>query len=369
MSSLSNIERRDVLNAIALCDELGREAFLTQYGYGDSIRYQLRHDGRSYPSKAIVGVAGGLRPRDFFAGIAQTAPCLDRLGFEIRVGRRVVNEQLIALASKHQLGRRRTAWTKSASAYFASGSNRVGEIRGLAAVGHDIGVAVPELTDEAVLELAKLEGTDVNVFVDSGAYSEVRFTQDGPVVVREMTELAWARVFAIYLRLAHLRTQLWIVAPDRIGDQELTLARLAEHRAAIRELIDAGVRVLVVMQKGTDTQAIFARRVTAVIGEGWIPALPAKKAATSPAELATFVDELKPKHVHLLGLGVTNRNVDAYVSALGSTTVSLDSSWIRANVGTKGYVRRYTRGRRIASTLVVGAAAVAELGLMIALGV
>ncbi|WP_306750103.1 hypothetical protein [Saccharothrix yanglingensis] len=89
---LSEIRRQDVLDAIARHDELGAEAFLERYGFGEARALLLVHDGRRYPSKAIVGVAHGflpgrrvLRPRDFTGGIASVvrvleAPALHRRG-------------------------------------------------------------------------------------------------------------------------------------------------------------------------------------------------------------------------------------------------------------------------------------------------
>lgn len=57
---------------LAACDEhdrLGRNGFLDRYGFQRATRWHLRVNGRSYPSKAIVGVAAGLKAADFFGGI------------------------------------------------------------------------------------------------------------------------------------------------------------------------------------------------------------------------------------------------------------------------------------------------------------
>src|SRR4051812_48283531 len=47
-------------------DQLGREAFLAQYGFGKARRYFVRRDGKYYDSKAIAGVA--MRYQDPQAG-------------------------------------------------------------------------------------------------------------------------------------------------------------------------------------------------------------------------------------------------------------------------------------------------------------
>lgn len=51
--------RSAVLRAIAECDRLGRDKFLAEHGYAPAKEYILRHNGKEYDSKAIVGVAYG----------------------------------------------------------------------------------------------------------------------------------------------------------------------------------------------------------------------------------------------------------------------------------------------------------------------
>lgn len=82
--------RNAVLAAIAECDRLGRDAFLTKYGFMPAREYVLRHSGQEYDSKAILGVAykyqfGGapLRYDQFSGGRSGAAGHLDRLGFVI----------------------------------------------------------------------------------------------------------------------------------------------------------------------------------------------------------------------------------------------------------------------------------------------
>ncbi len=51
--------REAVFAAIREFDELGRERFLAKYGYGPALEYFVRHDGRLYDSKALLGAAIG----------------------------------------------------------------------------------------------------------------------------------------------------------------------------------------------------------------------------------------------------------------------------------------------------------------------
>jgi len=92
--SLSEIQSRSsVLSAIAEYDEIGREAFLAKYGFGEARSYFLIHDGRRYDSKAIVGAAHGfefpdlgpLGRGDFSGGEATVQRKLEELGFEVEV--------------------------------------------------------------------------------------------------------------------------------------------------------------------------------------------------------------------------------------------------------------------------------------------
>jgi len=83
--------REAVLRTIAEHDELGEEAFLERYGYGEALAYFLVHDGKQYASKAIYGVAhkhvavdrAPLRNTDFSGGEAQVAQKLEALGFTV----------------------------------------------------------------------------------------------------------------------------------------------------------------------------------------------------------------------------------------------------------------------------------------------
>ncbi|MFC0429474.1 HNH endonuclease [Kutzneria buriramensis] len=87
--SLADITRDDVLRAIAEYDDIERSAFLRRYGFRGARSYFLVHNGRSYDSKAIVGVAHGyatgrfLRASDFSGGRRTVAATLERLQFKI----------------------------------------------------------------------------------------------------------------------------------------------------------------------------------------------------------------------------------------------------------------------------------------------
>lgn len=87
--SLQNLSHESVLQAIAEFDTIGREAFLTKYGFSRARGYFLIHEGRRYDSKAIAGAAhayatGRLLTRnEFSGGEATVRKAMERLGFQV----------------------------------------------------------------------------------------------------------------------------------------------------------------------------------------------------------------------------------------------------------------------------------------------
>ncbi|RSN64672.1 HNH endonuclease [Actinomadura sp. WAC 06369] len=90
---LAEISRVDVLRAIAEYRELGRERFLSRYGFGEARQYLLVYEEGFYDSKAIAGVAHryatgtALTAGDFSGGAKHAVRTLKRLGFEVRTTR------------------------------------------------------------------------------------------------------------------------------------------------------------------------------------------------------------------------------------------------------------------------------------------
>ncbi len=257
------------------------------------------------------------------------------------------------------------AWARDPRVtYFASGSNRPGEIRGLGRAGIGVGVSAAEVARaEPIRDVAadrydparegveaELVAAGVPLFVDSGAFSEVTFGPGGPEVVRPMERRDWLRVLELYGRLAavlelHGRAgALFVVAPDRVGDQTVTLDRLDEYGWWISHARERGANILVPVQKGALSMAAFYGAAVEVLGEGRgrsagdvIPAIPMKKDATSLRELRAFLLEVRPARIHLLGLGPTSRRFEATLRMIRELVpgcdVSCDSVALRSLVG------------------------------------
>lgn len=82
------LTRDTVLTAIAECDDLGRERFLADNGFKAAREYFLIHQGQSYDSKAVAGVAHRLATGQRvgsadFQGGAAVADELRSLGFTV----------------------------------------------------------------------------------------------------------------------------------------------------------------------------------------------------------------------------------------------------------------------------------------------
>jgi hypothetical protein len=86
------VQPHHVRQAAAEYDRLGRDDFLANYHFGPATAYLVILDGKSYDSKAILGVAYQLAtgrtlgPHGFSGGVGTqgAARVLRTLGFEIR---------------------------------------------------------------------------------------------------------------------------------------------------------------------------------------------------------------------------------------------------------------------------------------------
>lgn len=93
--SLSDLTEPAVLRAVEECERLGEAEFLRRHGYGPARAYFLVIGERSYPSKAIAGVAHGyvgpglgvLESDEFVGGDSTVRRHLERLGFTVEVKR------------------------------------------------------------------------------------------------------------------------------------------------------------------------------------------------------------------------------------------------------------------------------------------
>jgi hypothetical protein len=216
---------------------------------------------------------------------------------------------------------------------YASGVNEAREIRGFALAGFPIGASASNLRETAIQELLRVEGP---VFLDSGAFSEVRFfSETGKLEVSNpISPREWRRRLSIYVRLARvLGSRLSVVAPDRVGDQDETLRRLALYRDELHVLNELGAHILIPLQVGARTHETFYAMAQDAVGVPLVPAFTMKKAATSDGDAERFLKVVQPSRIHLLGIGRENRGaghiLDLIRRCSPSTEISMDSNRLR----------------------------------------
>lgn len=89
VATFSSVTRQHVLQSIAEHDTRGETEFLELYGFGRSSDYTLVHEGRSYDTQAILGVAhryatGRLASsEEFRSGMQGAVAILRKRGFEV----------------------------------------------------------------------------------------------------------------------------------------------------------------------------------------------------------------------------------------------------------------------------------------------
>jgi hypothetical protein len=218
---------------------------------------------------------------------------------------------------------------------FASGANRECEIRGFARLGIPVGVSVNRLKEGAIMALIELKQP---VLVDSGAFSEVALTSTGVHTINAIDEADWERRLALYLQLASaLGERAMFVAPDKVGDQRETLSRLARYHAQLAAIAATGATILLPLQVGEMPHGEFLQAAEVLTGVQLTPAMPMRKAATTAEALLSFVEKAKPRHIHLLGIGIENRRTEKLIRALRyvspATSISMDSNRLRAVAG------------------------------------
>src|SRR6266536_2553003 len=88
------VSRDDVMRAIQEYDRLGPERFFAKHGFAPTTTYELVHNDRSYPPKALLGTAyelatgRRLASGDFEGGKAGAVRVLGKLGFTVQQIRR-----------------------------------------------------------------------------------------------------------------------------------------------------------------------------------------------------------------------------------------------------------------------------------------
>ncbi len=90
MATFSSVTQQHILQAIAEYDARGGQQFLDVYGFAPSDDHPLLHEGRSYDSRAVLGVAHRFAtgriatPEEVQSGFDSAVTILRRRGFTVR---------------------------------------------------------------------------------------------------------------------------------------------------------------------------------------------------------------------------------------------------------------------------------------------
>lgn len=228
--------------------------------------------------------------------------------------------------------------------HFASGVNHAGEVKGLGMSGRSFGIAAQSASEALLAELAKFSfNGGPKLFVDSGAFSEVEFHKNGPPTVKKLiTDKVWRKRLALYEKLAEMYgPRCYLVAPDQVGNQKVTLERLAKYAPEISACAALRANIIVPVQKGPTPMSVFYQRACDALGlrDTPIAGIPMKKDATSLAQLIELVDSLPwfGARLHLLGLGPQSDRWDEVISAITSrrpnAVITSDSVTVRRLAG------------------------------------
>lgn len=213
--------------------------------------------------------------------------------------------------------------------YYISGANKPSEMQAIAERGRNPGVAVHELSKPTVTWIEEYftnVGGTANLFVDSGAFGEVKFTKNAPPQwPKPISDAEWEKRLGIYERIVRvLGSRTLIVLPDQVAHQQGTLERLERWGERVAEIMTMptqgpygrGPQAIMPVQKGKIPMAEFWFRAVEILERAGVPVqervrpgIPLKKDATKVEDLAPFLREIQLADwdvpmIHFLGRGV-----------------------------------------------------------------
>lgn len=210
---------------------------------------------------------------------------------------------------------------------FRSGMSNLSDMRGAVNAGVPIGVVAGNLTTAAlVLTLPRYCSHGGKVFIDSGAFTS---RQPGE-------EMDWAEILSRYKTVASLSDcpeNLFVVAPDCVGDQEQSLLLLTAWAPRVRELIATGCQVIIPIQVGSLPGQAMIERVSTLLGSRrFIVGIPSNRAAMSVAECKT----LRHPAFHILGRVQCDDQQAERLAALcqgnPGASITADANWLRSRI-------------------------------------
>jgi hypothetical protein len=255
-----------------------------------------------------------------------------------------------AQAQRQRVGGDVTGITPRMGLHFASGSNNETEIRALVDANRAFGISLAEVggprrspkLQKRVLALQRAgvsrqqaiqqalaqakerqapgmvvltslysrPGNKPPLFIDSGAFSEIKKKV-------ELTDEQWQDRLGLVIKFLETigpaaAALVTVVAPDKVGDQAETLARLRSYREQVRQINELGARVVVPLQAGRLNLKQMGDEVQRILAtttyRWWVPGLPLTRQSPLKNEQASdYLKEVRPARVHLLGVGEGNQ--------------------------------------------------------------
>lgn len=214
---------------------------------------------------------------------------------------------------------------------FRSGMSRSKDFWAAADAGVPVGVVAGELGFAMrLIGIPRFLRDGGHLFIDSGAFAELRtgIAPDFENVLslyESICEAAEGCSFSL--------SQLYVVAPDKVGDQLATLERLRSYATRLRAMMDAGCMVIVPIQRGAMPAAAMLDQVAAILGSRrFVAGIPSNKEALSIEECAT----LKHRRFHILGRVQLNHDQAARMDALATlnptAAITADANWLRGRI-------------------------------------
>lgn len=228
---------------------------------------------------------------------------------------------------------------------FRSGMSRTKDLNAAMDNGVSVGVVAGELNLGAkLLSLPNYLVKGGAVFIDSAAFAERR-TGVAPDFDDVMD------VYETVADLADFRgvtpDKLYVVAPDKVGDQVETLRRLTRYRDRIVNLIALGVKVIVPVQRGVMRGKDMLEAVAGLLGtRNFVAGIPSNLDALPLEEIA----ELRHPQFHILGRVQADADQLARLTALGlqngDAVLTADANWLRGKISAISLNREQAMVRR-----------------------
>lgn len=215
---------------------------------------------------------------------------------------------------------------------FNSGASAYYDALGLAKAGKGIGVVATEVPPRTIALLRLHLRNGGKVFVDSGAFQSfmqgIRKGVSSPV--------DFDAVFGVYEAILHeldheSAARLFLVMPDKIGDQAGTLSLLASYRSRIHSFLKRGAEIVVAVQRGELAVTDALKETVAVLGTtNFRLGIPSNAEALPDDELRS----IRWPRFHLLGKAAMDKRMLSRLDCLTEgnpfADISCDANRFRA---------------------------------------